>query len=253
MGAPMVRRLVESGHDVCVLGRDDEKRSAIAQFGAQPVETPDDVAAGADVVVVCVFADEQVRQVCLAGGLAAAMRPGAALVIHTTGSPRTAQALAAQYGHIDVIDAPVSGGPHNIAAGEVTLFVGGAESAVEKARPVLACYGDPILHVGALGAGQAVKLTNNTLFAAQVGLVREAVALGGRLGVDEPCLLEAITHGSGASRVSELIAGRGSVQDFVTNVGEFIGKDVAAARETAADLGSELGLLDDVIDAGMKP
>ncbi|MCV7283389.1 NAD(P)-dependent oxidoreductase [Mycolicibacterium flavescens] len=251
MGAPMVRRLVEHGHRVTVLGRTDDKRATIRDLGAHPVPDAADVAVDADVVIVCVFTDEQVRQVCLADGVAAAMRPGSTLVVHTTGSPATVRELAAKFGDIDVIDAPVSGGPHNIAAGEVTLFVGGAEEALDRARPVLASYGEPILPVGALGAGQAVKLVNNSLFAAQIGLLRTAVDLGARLGVEESKLLASVRHGSGASRVGEFVAARGSVQGFVADVGEFIGKDVAVVRRTTADLGGDLGLLDQVIEAGI--
>lgn len=251
MGAPMVRRLVDNGHRVTVLGRTDDRCAAIRELGAHPVPRPADVADGADVVIVCVFTDEQVRQVCLADGVAAAMRPGATLVVHTTGSPATAREIATKFSDIDVIDAPVSGGPHEIAAGAVTLFVGGADDAVDKARPVLAGYGEPILHVGALGAGQAVKLVNNSLFAAQIGLLRTAVELGERLGVEESKLLASVMHGSGASRVGQFIAARGSVQSFVADVGEFIGKDVAVVRRTAAELGSHLGLLDQVIEAGI--
>ena len=253
MGAPMVRRLAEAGHDVRALGRTDEKRAAVRDLGATAVTEPTAVADGADVVIVCVFTDEQVQQVCLGDGLVSAMPPGAGLVIHTTGSPRTARAIAEQFGGLDVLDAPVSGGPLNIAAGEVTLFVGGPDEAVARVRPVLACYGEPILHVGALGAGQAVKLINNSLFAAQIGLLRAAVDLGARLGVDEAQLLAAVPHGSGASRVGEFISARGSVAGFVADIGEFIGKDVDVVRKTAAELGSHLGLLDDVIDAGIRP
>nr|WP_090344243.1 NAD(P)-dependent oxidoreductase [Mycolicibacterium malmesburyense]CRL75611.1 beta-hydroxyacid dehydrogenase [Mycolicibacterium malmesburyense] len=253
MGTPMVRRLVESGHEVRALGRTDEKCAALRDIGAHPVTRTSDVADGADVVVVCVFTDEQVRQVCTTDGLAAGMRKGSTLVIHTTGSPATARKLAAEFPDIGVVDAPVSGGPHNIAAGEVTLFVGGEADVVDKVRPVLAGYGDPILHVGALGAGQAVKLVNNSLFAAQIGLLQSAVDLGARLGVGEGDLLKSLTHGSGTSRVGEFIATRGSVQGFVADVGEFIGKDVAVVRQTAGELGSDLGLLDDVIDAGIRP
>lgn len=252
MGAPMVRRLVEAGHDVAVLARSDDKTGALAELGARPVRTLAEVAADAGVVVVCVFTDEQVRQVCLADGLVAAMAPGSTLVVHTTGSPRTAEAVAEQASSrdVDVLDAPVSGGPHDIAAGRLTLFVGGAEAAVERARPVLAGYGDPVLHVGPLGAGQKVKLINNTLFAAQIGLLREAVALGERLGVEESRLLASIPHGSAASRVGGFVAARGSVAGFVETTGEFIGKDIAVVRTIARELGSDLGLLDDVITAG---
>ena len=211
-----------------------------------------DVAAGADIVVVCVFTDEQVRQVCLESDLLSTMEPEASLVIHTTGSPRTAETIAAEQSHgIGLVDAPVSGGPHDIAAGQVTLFVGGSDDAVERVRPVLASYGDPILHVGRIGAGQGVKLVNNTLFAAQIGLLHEAVRLGDRLGIDEPRLLDAIAHGSAASRAAASSAA-GSVDAFIDMVGEFIGKDVAVVRKTAAELGSDLGLLDDVINAGIQ-
>lgn len=247
----MIRRLVESGHEVRALGRTDEKRRAIGELGAQAVAGLHDIARAADILIVCVFTDEQVAQVC-SPGVISAMSPGAAVVVHTTGSPRTVQNIAAQSPGIDVIDAPVSGGPHNIAAGAVTLFVGGPDDAVERVRPVLASYGDPILHVGTLGAGQAVKLTNNTLFAAQIGLLREAVALGDGLGVDEAKLLQAITHGSGSSRVGEFVAMRGSVGAFVDDTAEFIGKDVAVVRKIAAEMGRDLGVLDDVINAGIQ-
>jgi 3-hydroxyisobutyrate dehydrogenase len=254
MGAPMMRRMVEAGHDVRALGRSVEKRRAVSELGAQPVTDLADVGAEADVVVVCVFTDEQVQQVCLESVLFSTMRPGSVLVIHTTGSPRTAESVAAEAAShgVDVIDAPVSGGPHDIAAGQVTLFVGGSDVAVGHARPVLASYGDPILHVGPIGAGQGVKLVNNTLFAAQIGLLHEAVRLGDRLGIDEQRLLDAIGHGSGASKVASIVGARGSVDAFIEMVGEFVGKDVAVVRKTAAELGSDLGLLDDAINAGFR-
>jgi 2-hydroxy-3-oxopropionate reductase len=250
----MVARLIEAGHDVAVLGRTAEKRAAIAELGADAVGDTAEVSAQADAVLVCVFTDEQVRQVCLDDGVVAAMAPGSALVVHTTGSPRTVETIVVRAAphDVDVVDAPVSGGPHNAAAAALTLFVGGAEDAVEGVRPVLSCYCDPILHVGPLGAGQKVKLVNNALFAAQIGLLSGAVELGARLGVPESTLLSALPHGSAASRVLDIVAAGGSVASFINTAGEFVGKDVAVARSIAAELGSDLGVLDDVIGAAMR-
>jgi 2-hydroxy-3-oxopropionate reductase len=164
----MVSRLIEAGHDVRVLGRSAEKRAVVAELGANAVARIAEVSAHADAVVLCVLTDEQVQQVCTDDGLLAAMSPGSTLVVHTTGSPRTVETIAVRAAShdVDVVDAPVSGGPHNAAAGALTLFVGGADDAVARVRPVLSCYGDPILHVGPLGTGQKVKLVNNALFAA---------------------------------------------------------------------------------------
>jgi 2-hydroxy-3-oxopropionate reductase len=213
MGRPMVARLVEAGHEVRALGRSDAKRSAIAKLGANAVADLTAVSADADAVVVCVFTDEQVRQVCLDDGLIAAMPAGSALVLHTTGSPRTVESIAVRAAShdVEVVDAPVSGGPHNAASGALTLFVGGADDTVARVRPVLSCYGDPVLHVGPLGAGQKVKLINNALFAAHIGLLSGSVELGARLGVPEPALLAALPHGSAASRVLDIVAAGGSV------------------------------------------
>jgi 3-hydroxyisobutyrate dehydrogenase-like beta-hydroxyacid dehydrogenase len=250
----MVGRLVDAGHEVRVLGRTAEKRSVAAQLGATTVSDAPEAATAADVVVICVFTDDQVREVCLDSDLLAAMSPGSALVVHTTASPGTIEAIAARAAArgVAVADAPVSGGPHDAAAGNLTLFVGGSDNTVAGLLPVLGCYGDPVLHVGPTGTGQKVKLVNNALFAAQIGLLAEAVQLGKRLDVPEPTLLGALPHGSAASRVLSIVAARGSVTSFIETVGEFVDKDVAVVRTIAAELGSDLGLLDDVLDAAVK-
>lgn len=251
MGSPMVTRLLSAGHEVQVLGRSEAKRAALADEGARAVSEVAAVAEGADAVVVCVYNDEQVRKVCLDSDLLTAMPSGSAIVLHTTGSPHTAEDIAARAASrgIDVIDSPVSGGPHDIAAGRVTLFVGGADTAVARIRPVLGSYGEPVLHVGPLGAGQRVKLINNALFAAHIGLLGEAVRLADQLGVAEEVLLGALPHGSAASRALAGVASRRSVAAFTEAVEDFLGKDVAVARTVAAELGGDLGAIDTAIAA----
>jgi 3-hydroxyisobutyrate dehydrogenase-like beta-hydroxyacid dehydrogenase len=167
--------------------------------------------------------------------------------VHTTASPKTIETIAARADDVDVVDAPVSGGPHDVAAGKLTLFVGGADEAVARLRPVLGCYGNPVLHVGPSGAGQKVKLVNNALFAGHIGLLAQSIRLGERLGVPESTLLAALAHGSATSRVLNIVAARGSVASFIEVAGEFVGKDVAVVRSIAEEFGSDLGVLHDAI------
>ncbi|HEX4656505.1 MAG TPA: NAD(P)-dependent oxidoreductase, partial [Streptosporangiaceae bacterium] len=251
MGRPMMRRLIEAGHEVRAVARSAEKAAALVGDGAQVVADVAGVGAGAEAVLVCVYTDEQVRDVCLASELLGGMPRGSVVVVHTTGSPGTAEAIAARAAAhgIDVIDAPVSGGPHDVAAGRLTLFAGGADDSVARIRPVLQSYGDPVLHVGSLGAGQRVKLVNNALFAAQIGLVADAARLGSQLGVDEAVLLGALSHGSAASRALAGAVARGSVAMFTEAVGDFLGKDLEVAAEVAAGLGADLGALGSVSDS----
>lgn len=89
-----------------------------------------------------------------------------------------------------------------------------------------------------------MKLVNNALFAGHLGLLAESIRLGERLGVPESTLLSALAHGSATSRVLDIVAATGSIAGFIEVAGEFIGKDVAAVRSIAVDLGA----LDDVIE-----
>ncbi len=246
MGRPMACRLAEAGHEVRVLGRSAQARAELEAEGLHAVGSLAEAGEGADAVLVCVFTDEQVREVCLDGGLLEAMPSGSVLVLHTTGSPATAEAVAAQAAPrgVEVLDVPVSGGPHDIASGRLTLFAGGTGDALEKARPVLNAYGDPLLHVGPLGSGQRVKLINNALFAAQLGLLADAVRLGERWGVPEEALLQALPHASSTSRALMGVVSRGSVAAFTASTQQFLGKDVDNVRKVSAELGGDLGSLE---------
>jgi 3-hydroxyisobutyrate dehydrogenase-like beta-hydroxyacid dehydrogenase len=245
IGLPMVRRLVAAGHRVMVSARTEEARTVLGRLGAVPCAEPAAAADGADVVALCVYSDQQVRDIALDGGLLAAMAPGSALVVHTTGSPTTVAALVehARQRDVEVVDAPISGGPHDIDAGSVTLFVGATDAGLSRARPVLSAYGDPILHFGPPGAGQLVKLLNNAVFAANIGVVAEALRVARELGVEESSVLAGISAGSGSSRALLGIAATGSVATFAHNVGEFVGKDVAVVRAVGAELGVDFGVL----------
>jgi 3-hydroxyisobutyrate dehydrogenase-like beta-hydroxyacid dehydrogenase len=238
MGRPMVGRLAAAGHQVRVLARSPRARQDLAGEGHDVADDLSGVAAGAEAVLVCVLTDAQVRKVGL--GLLDHMTPRSTLVVHTTGSPRTILSIVDESTPrgVDVIDAPVSGGPHDAAAGRLTLFVGGAAEPVAHLRPVLASYGEPVLHVGPCGAGQRVKLVNNALFAAQLGLALDAARLASGWGVDEAVLLDALTHGSAASRALSGAVTRRSVAAFARSIAGFLTKDLDVLKAEAADLGS---------------
>jgi 3-hydroxyisobutyrate dehydrogenase len=254
MGRPMLGRLVAAGHDVTVLVRRPQARAAAEADGLTWAGTVAATVRDADAVFVVVLTDEQVRAVCLGreGGIAA-MKPGATLVQHTTCDPATVQSLAetgADLG-IGVLDAALSGGPHDIAAGRLTLWVGGDEALLEEMRPLLEAYASPVMFVGPAGNGQRVKLVNNALFVAQVGLAIDAVRLAGSLGIEEKAILAAVQHGSGASRALSIVAGGGSVDAVADRLADLMVKDVAVVREVARSAGADLGIIGTVLSSEM--
>lgn len=252
MGRPIVDRLRAAGHDVTVLVRRPESRASAEADGLICAATVAETVRDADAVFVAVLTDEQVRSVCLGpDGALAAMRPGATLIQHTTSDPATARLLveaAAERG-TRVLDAALSGGPNDITEGRLTLWVGGDETVLEDVRPLLATYASPILWVGAAGNGQRVKLVNNALFVAQVGLAVDAVRLAGSLGIDERAILGALQHGSGASRALAIVAGGGSVDAVADRLSALMLKDVTVVREVARNAGADLGIIGTVLSS----
>lgn len=252
MGRPIVERLAAAGHDVTVHSRHPERRATACADGPSWAETVEETVRGADVVFVVVLTDEQVRSVCLGPhGAIAAMTAGATLVQHTTSDPDTARLLfeaGAERG-VGVLDAALSGGPHDIAAGCLTLWIGGDEAQLEEMRPLLETYASPVMFVGPTGNGQRVKLVNNALFVAQLGLAVDAVRVAGSLGIDEKVILAALQHGSGASRALGVVAGGGSVNSVAERLADLMSKDVAVVREVARSTGADLGIIGTVLSS----
>jgi 3-hydroxyisobutyrate dehydrogenase-like beta-hydroxyacid dehydrogenase len=248
MGLAVLERICAAGFAVTVHDGNLEATAAAAQFGAVPGTLEE--AAQSDVVVVVVYTDAQAREVGLT--LAGLMRPGSTIVNHTTGSPVTLRSIAAagEPRGVRVLDAALSGGPHTIRAGTLTLLIGGDDSVLEDVRPVLSAYADPIIPVGDLGAGQLTKLLNNALFGANVGLAVEAERIALSLGLDPAVTLAAIQHCSGATGVIGMTLATGSPAAFKKTAAEFIVKDVAVVKATATDLGVDLGFLGAAADHG---
>ncbi len=250
MGRPMLDHLIAAGHDVTVLTRRAQTRTAAEADGLTCADTITETVRDADAVFVVVLKDAQVRSVCLdADGALAGLRPGATLIQHTTCDPLTVRDVAeagARRG-IRVLDAALSGGPRTVAAGQLTLWVGGDEAVLDEFRPVLGTYATPILHVGEIGNGQRTKLVNNALFVSQVGLAIDAVRLAASLGLEEAAVTAAISHGSGASFGLTVVAELGSVDAVPAMMGDLMRKDVDTVRAVAANVGAELGLLGAVL------
>lgn len=252
MGRPIADRLIAAGHEVRLLVRTAEAREAAAVEGLDARASLAETVQDADAMFCVVLNDAQVRKVCLGNeGAIATMKPGAVLVQHTTSDPETARLLgeAAAANNVRVLDAALSGGPHDIAAGRLTLWVGGDETVLAEVQPLLEAYASPILFVGPLGNGQRVKLVNNALFVSQVGLAIDAVRLAGTLGIDEPAILAALQHGSGASRALGVVAGGGSVAAVAGRLGALMAKDVATVRDVAASSGADLGIIGTVLSS----
>ena len=248
MGLPMVERLAAAGHDLVVYARRAETQAALTGLGVRTTAELAEAAADADVLLLCVFTDEQLAEI--AGPRAATLPDGAVFASHGTGRESTLRAVAGRFPAIHVVDAPVSGTPDDIRAGRLTVLLGGLPAARARAAVVVRAYADPVIETGELGTALAVKLINNFLFAANTQLAAEAVRLGEALGVAPGELLGALEHMSGGSQASHRAAARADMAEFAARIGPFMRKDVAICLEQAAERGVDPGLLIDVVRRG---
>lgn len=242
----MVRRLVEAGEELHVYARRRDVLDECAALGTAVTSDVVEAVRGADVVVVCLYSDDQVRDLAVSPeGFLHAIRSGSLLITHTTGSPSMTRRLAevgAERG-VRVVEAPVSGSADDVATGGLTVLLGGDPGDVDDAREVVAAYGDPILTTGPLGSALAVKLLNNALFAAHVQLAGEVERIATEFGVDMSEVAAAIQHSSGSSYAMGLVERSGSVHALAAAAGHFLAKDVAAVEDVAEELGIDLGVL----------
>ncbi len=199
MGAPMAGWLLEAGFPLVVHDVRAEAAAGALERGAAWADSPGAVAEQCDVVVTCVPGPSEMEAVALGpDGLVAKLQPGAIYIDHTTNSPEVVRkvgaAVSEQAAHM--LDVPVDGGREGALAGDMTLFAGGDEAVVERARPVLECYSSSIAWVGELGTGSVTKIVHNALAMSIDFLVAECLTLGAKGGVELPRLIEAFRQGS---------------------------------------------------------
>jgi 3-hydroxyisobutyrate dehydrogenase-like beta-hydroxyacid dehydrogenase len=203
MGFPMAGHLAAAGHRVTVFNRSPAKAAAwVARHGGQSAATPGLAAADAEVVMMCVGNDDDVRAVAAGPeGALATMKHGAILVDHTTASAGVAReihALAAAKG-VAFLDAPVSGGQAGAENGKLTIMAGGDAPAFAAAEPLLAHYARAVTLMGGPGSGQLTKMVNQICIAGLVQALAEAIHFGTRAGLDVERVLDVIGKGAAQS------------------------------------------------------
>lgn len=241
-GAPMARRIIDAGFPTALWARRSESLEPFADTPMQVASTPSELGATCDVLCICVVDDAGVEEV-LRGpqGALATMAEGATVVVHSTVHPRTCTRLRDDFPAIDFVDAPVSGGGFKAEAGELLVMVGGEADAVERCRPVFETYGNPVLHIGPLGAGQEVKVLNNTVFAAQLALAAEVFDLAAARRLDQQAVATVLADGSGRSYAAEVLTGMGfDLAALAPFAGELLAKDVGILVDHTAPNDSTL-------------
>ncbi|MGP5413852.1 NAD(P)-dependent oxidoreductase [Brachybacterium paraconglomeratum] len=248
IGAPMARALAGAGLPVTAYDLFPAAREAIAEVAAT-TDTAREAARGADVVAVMVATPDQLEAVLFGeeDGIAGELTAGTVLLIMSTVGPAALDATATRLEGtgVRIVDAPVSGGAARAADGDLLVMVGGAESDVAAARPVLDALASNAPVVGPRpGDGQRFKIVNQLLCGVHIAAAGEALALADSMGLDLRQAHEVLGTGAAASfmfgdRGARMVEG---AYDDVRSALTIFVKDMGLVAEAAEEVDQQVPL-----------
>lgn len=218
MGEGFTRRLVELGHEVAGFDPKPERRRAAGDWGVAAAESPAAAAAGAELVMTCVTATDDLEHAVFGtAGAAGTIGCDAVLVDFSTTVVARTRAMAerlAEATGAGWVDAPVSGGPPAARAGSLAIMAGGTETHIARARPVLDGLAGSLVHLGPVGSGQVTKMVNQICVLTNFVVLAEALNLAERGGVDTTRLVEALSSGYAGSNLMRAMWPRMMARDY---------------------------------------
>ena len=192
MGSGIARRLLAAGYPVTGWNRTRAKAEALAADGLSVAGTAAEAAAAADVLFTMITNAAALASV--ADELVGSLRPGSVWADLSTIHPEESRALAARVEPAGAafLDSPVSGSPATLAAGQMSVMVGGDRAAFERVRPVLEAIGPKVTYVGVQGSALVLKLAINVSLVVQGMSFCESVAMAEKAGIERATAVDAI-------------------------------------------------------------
>jgi 2-hydroxy-3-oxopropionate reductase len=264
MGRPMAGHLLAKGYPLMVFSRSRGPVDALVAAGAREASSPADLARQSDVIITMVPDTPDVETVLTGpNGVLEGIQTGALVIDMSSISPVAARSLAARVAAAGatMLDAPVSGGEIGAINAALSIMVGGARAAFDRARPIFECMGhvDRIVHIGEEpGSGQICKVCNQIAIGGALAGVSEALALARKAGVDGARVRQALLGGFASSRVLEVHGERILTNQFTPGFRtRLYQKDLRIAQETGAALGASMPtaalvarLVDELVESG---
>jgi 3-hydroxyisobutyrate dehydrogenase-like beta-hydroxyacid dehydrogenase len=204
MGSLIVPRLMAAGHTVIGYNRSREKAQPLIEAGMKFAATARAAAEQSELVLSIVTDAAAVRAIALgAHGIVSGLRRGGIYIDMSTIDPDASRSVAAEFAKAGsiMLDAPLSGSPVTVKAGQASVMVGGDEAAFERARPVLLAIGPKVTRIGGNGLACQMKIAINLLLMVEVICFGEAIALAEKGGVARDVAVDAVLKSVAASPV----------------------------------------------------
>lgn len=251
MGLAMARNLARADVPLSVYDVRPDQAQSLAADGATIAPDVATLAAGVELLFICVPSEVEAEAVLFGDGGVAAGRDGTLAVVDTTTMNRGAALRLAEQARasgFSYSDCPVSGKPHRAEDGSLTIMFGGTPAAFAEAKPYLDIMGEFVVHCGALGSGQLMKAVNNVIYDVNIAALCEMLPLAIKAGLAPDTLADVLTSGSARSFASEYFVPRILRREFD---GDFTlqaaHKDIVNIQDVTTELGASLPLVETMI------
>jgi len=206
MGKWMALNLLKNNFNLTVYDINRKAMAMLSGQGAQPAESPAQLAKAVDIVILSLPNADAVEEVVLGkDGILPGSRKGTIVVdcgtsgcIWTQGFAKTLAARGLRF-----VDAPVTGMERRAKDATLTIMVGGGKDLLTEIRPVLEAMGKEIVHMGEIGSGQLAKMINNIIYNANIAALAEVLPMAVKLGLDPEEIARVVNSGSGSSFASQ--------------------------------------------------
>lgn len=212
MGSRMATRLIQAGFQVAVWNRTASACDELIDIGAQPLELSN--IGEYPVILICLADDKAVEAVFekIQPNLKAKQVIVDFSSLSVAATKTLAQAAATH--EVTWIDSPVSGGTAGAEQGTLVIFAGGDAQTITELTPIYNVLSQRVTRMGDTGTGQATKICNQLIVAANSALIAEAVALADRAGVDTTLLAPALAGGFADSKPFQILTPRMATHTF---------------------------------------
>tara|TARA_B100001179_G_C18573816_1_gene396464 strand:- start:14 stop:922 length:909 start_codon:yes stop_codon:yes gene_type:complete len=235
MGGSMAFNTIQGGHELVVHDIRRESATRHLEAGATWADSPREVAEASDIVFTSLPGPTEVEAVFLGDdGILQGMSSGKVYFDLSTSTPnliRRLHDIASGQG-VQVLDAPVSGGPRGAESRNLAIWVGGDKDVFDRCKSALDAIGDKAYYVGPIGCGAVAKLVHNCAgYVIQAGLA-EVFTMGVKAGVEPLALWQAVRRGAQGRRgtfeglAEHLLPGKFDPPDFALRLAR---KDVDLA------------------------
>lgn len=217
MGEPMAANLLRKGYSVQTFNRTPGKDEQLLKLGADPADSPKDIAKKVDVIITMISNDQAIEEVYFGqNGILQGLKPDTTIIDSSTISPDLARRLAksAAEKFCDFIDAPVTGSKPAAIDGTLLFMAGGDKKIIDAHQDILLAMGREVIHMGEQGSGATAKLAHNTIVGINAAGLIEGMAIAAKSGIDASSFLRVVQSGGAASKQAELKGQKIISRDF---------------------------------------